>query len=171
MLLSWPDISYAIYALAGIGATFIGTIGISLFKSPKLLDDDRAKDILERDSTIAKSSDEIASLKTALTAKHPHDEHKEVIVREALAKLDEAEVGFLRWLLNHGRVDREELFVNRFTEMPITVISKTRTTLMVKEPVMSTNGLIEQKCFYYINTELKTALQSVLYPHSIPVRQ
>lgn len=58
----------------------------------------REQKIFERDGAIQR-------LQGELRRKHPHDEHLDQEVRAALDKLDEREIGFVRWLLDHHRAD------------------------------------------------------------------
>jgi hypothetical protein len=44
----------------------------------------------------------IQKLQEELARKHPYDEDTEVAIRTAIAKLDDNEIRFLRWLLKNG---------------------------------------------------------------------
>ena len=96
-----------INASSGCVLAFAGTWLISLVRSVKLLDDDRAAEILAADeqvkqltTRISEKDKNIVGLQEAYARKHPHDEHKDQLVHNAFSKLDERDREFLKWLLD-----------------------------------------------------------------------
>jgi hypothetical protein len=120
-----------------------------------------------RDSVIAQQSQAIAERDAALSAKHPHDEHRENQVKEALAKLDVQEQKFIGWLLDVGEATNYIVQTAGFRDVATSVLDK--TNLVKFRPVKDGNGLWESDRIHHINPVYLDSLRNVLHPPSRPV--
>jgi hypothetical protein len=107
-----------------------------------------------------------AELQQERARKHPHDEHLEAAVSEALNKLTEAERRFVRWLLDAHRAGNAQIFSAGFRNLePVSIINRPiGIQLLTYEDYCPGNGLIPMDRFYMINPTLVTALKNVLHP-------
>jgi hypothetical protein len=96
--------------------------------------------------------------------KHPHEEHMERKVRDAISKLDDDEKRFIDWLLAAGRASNGQIQAAGFRLVPNSIIEKTGPLLIGFESYCPGNGLVEMDRFYSINPKTEKALKNVLYP-------
>ncbi len=90
----------SINASGGATVGFIGTFLISLFRAPKLLDIDRAKEIEDLSKcNSARTPPTVSSL----------EQERRTFVSEKMQEFSEQEQAILKHILNHGRADRHAL--------------------------------------------------------------
>jgi hypothetical protein len=151
----------AINAAGGCALAFAGSWVISLLRSARLLDDDRAMEIRAaehaRNVSARQSGDKdkkIARLRDALFKRHPHDEELEVQIRARVEGLSEAGREALKWLFYTSRAELGTIIAagkrDGFDELISTV---TPVQLVIR-----TGDLFQ------INPRLRAALRNVLYP-------
>ncbi len=165
----------AINALGGSVVAFSLTWIISLVRSIKLLDDDRSADIAKEQNTNAAALpatdviydgiQKISDLQSALSLRHPHDEHKERIVSAALADLTELERTLIIWLLDAGKVSRG-IIQSRGLNADALFNKHNGPLLLSFESHRPGNGTVELDRFYYINQNTVDAIRNVLHPPS-----
>jgi hypothetical protein len=153
-------------AASGCALAFAGSWLISLFRSVKLLDDDRVVEIRAeehaRNISTRQSDDkdkQIARLQEALAKRHPHDEELEAKVRARVDGLSEAGQQALRWLFDTSGAELGTIIAagkrGGFNELISTV---TPVQLVI------CTGRI-----FRINPRLGPALRNVLYSPDGPV--
>ena len=161
------------YFRFGVCGLWIGTFGWYLFNAPSLLDLDKTlaheKEIailtslqLKAESALADKTDQ---LKKLIAQKQPHDEHLERLVSTAMAKLSDRDQAFLRWLLDAGRVNKGQVQMQQFGDLPDNINQRAGIELITNDPIRSANGT-EIDRYHQINPTLLDALKNILYPLS-----
>ena len=121
-------------------------------------------EVRERDSIISKHRDTIAEKDAALLRKHPADEHKEHVVREALADFSSGSRQFMVWLLARGEVSPHLL---RFSGVHLEEINEAMSKGRMRSLIVDRHdkGVVFSK----INEELRDALRNEFHSSDRPV--
>jgi hypothetical protein len=105
----------------------------------------------------------IVELEGLLSARHPHDVHLEDRISEAFKKLNETEQGFIRWLLDSGRVSRGRIQGAGFRGIQEELNERASIDLITHEIERAANGT-EIDSYHQINPSYLSALKNVLHP-------
>jgi hypothetical protein len=116
-----------------------------------------------RQQTVQRVRAETA-LQQEIARKHPHDEHKEKPIAEALHKLNDPAHKFLAWLLHTNRAGNVQIFSSGFHGIPGEILANQGATqLLTYEVIRSSNGTEIDRAFS-INPEFAPILRETLYP-------
>lgn len=171
----WESISAVVL---GYLALFVIGTAYRAIRAPADLDKKRAEEIdllvrqhsqqvSAKDAVIAQHTKSIAERNAALSAKHPHDEHREDQVKNALARLEQRERDFISWLLDVGEATNYNVQTAGFKDVATAVLDK--TDLVKYTPVKTGNGIWESDRIHHINSAYLDALRNVLHPPTRPV--
>jgi hypothetical protein len=151
----------AISAAGGSALAFAGCWVISLVRSVRLLDEDRAVEVrtVEHALTVSEGQSglkdkEIIGLQEALAKRHPYDEELEAKVRVRVDMLGEPGRQALRWLLDATGAELGTIFAAGL-EVGFRELISTVTPVQL---VVRTGDSFE------INPSLRLAVTNVLYP-------
>jgi len=146
----------AINSIGGCLLAFAGSWAISLVRSFKLLDDDRASDAASQDRVINSLESEKESLLDKL--KKPTlsdaDQAKRQLVQEKLRNASVEETDLLRYLLLHGKTDPPTL--TKSPEWHIAINNMLIARLVSHIPAGPGQPSFQQ--YYELNSELKDAI-------------
>ena len=123
----------------------------------------RVSEVSERDSVISKHRDTIAEKDAALSRKHPADEHKERLVRVALADFSLEAKRFMVWLLAHGEVPYHNL---RSSDVQLEEINEALKKGRMRQLIVDRydKGVVISR----INGEVLNTLRNELHPPNWP---
>lgn len=104
-----PDV--LINGAAGATLAFVGSIAISLFRSVKLLDDDRAFEISTKESELRSEQEKVATLEQAIASPQPSklESGRAAAVQAAFADAKADHLKVLEYILLHARADQATL--------------------------------------------------------------
>lgn len=127
-----------INAAGGAGVAFIGSLLISLFRAPKLLDADRATEIHGLRWQSASLSQELKTARALLAAPpkvSEWEQRQRKLVAEKLAMFSDDEKRVIQHIVHHGQVDRAALINAGIgeTRMIDSAIQKGKDCLLLKE--------------------------------------
>jgi len=132
-----------------------------LFSAPSAID-------AEMQSRHADLLSNIEGLKSTLSRKHPHDEHKEAQVKTVLSCLSEVERRAIIWLLDAGKVSRGRLQQMGFNA-DLMMNNRECSVLLAYDSHCPGNGTVELDRFYYINPNMTDAVRNVIHPSTLIV--
>jgi hypothetical protein len=175
-LADWTVWDVALLTAEATVAAYLMILGIfsiyAIMVAPVRLDQRRVSEIQARDDAVSGHRSTILALRDDLAKKHPHDERKEALIRDAMQKLSDQERRCLEWIANCPRVGNPELYQGGFTgEIARAIDSKTGPIirLLVYESFRPGNRTVETDRIYSVNSEVLAALKNVLYPPPRPV--
>ncbi len=158
-----PGVAMAVFALLGYLVVVLLRFLILALQEPAALDQQQAREL---DRLIA----EVATLRQALEAKHPHDVHLEERARQVLGRLDQHERAFVSLLLDRGNIPRAELAPRGYANAPQTIAEKApHNGFIPYEPWRPGNGVVDLGGHYFLNPNLLPSIRNVLHPPSPPV--
>jgi len=142
-----------INAIAGASLAFVGSIIISLFHAPKLLDDDRQKEIDRRDETIES------------LGRKPYDEKFQRMVREKMRNASPSAQELLKFMLDHGEMDIN--FVTISTGNHHAAGHECYCLgFLDKREFRPGNGLVARETYYKLKDNFHDVLKDIFYPGS-----
>jgi hypothetical protein len=152
-------------AACGAAVAFVGSFVISVFRSAKLLDDDRASRIKQMEDgareKISGLEMALAECQENLNRKHPADEYKESEVTKWLEGFEDSERQVLKWILNHGPATANEIR-NGLGMLAQDSIIKLVSSGAERGFIQSNSGPPYPR--YRIHDNYHVAVKDVLYP-------
>ena len=147
--------------IAGAAIAFVGTLIVSLVRSPKLLDEARREEILEREGSIAALNRQVLTL-----SKKPWDLAFETKVRELLDRATPAQVGVLKFLLHRGQMEQRNILPEGYAQNQITeaLYACERDGYLNRHDFRPGNQTVVMASHFEIKEHLRPVLQDLLFP-------
>lgn len=152
-----------INGLAGAMLAFVGSFVISLFRSPKLLDDDRLSDVKHREDSMDELQKRIEALE-----KDPFDDAFVARVKQLLSQATDEEIELLKFLLHHGEMELRLISFGTCGRDQIRDAAYTCSErgFLDKRDIRPGNGLVVFATYFKIKDHFKPVLQRLLFPRS-----